>query len=183
MTNTGTYSIPLYYSSVDGLIIPTDKSQTNLVTKPQIVSPHYPITRSNIRTSYPSQAYPIHSNLLRSSTGSILHRVPNPRPLPTTILPPTNARWDSSINVIDFKTVPLVSQTKAFEKPMVYSSGNKLFRSESLKVSNSNSIKNDIIQQQKPDARYFCGLAPIQENRLLIRNIPSFRPQSSIISR
>ncbi|CAF4729504.1 unnamed protein product, partial [Rotaria magnacalcarata] len=79
----------------------------------------YPIIRSHIRTSYVSQPYPIHSNLLRSSTGSILYHVPNPRTLTTTILRPTNSRWDSEINIVDFKARPLINQKQKSHNPMV----------------------------------------------------------------
>ncbi|CAF3866246.1 unnamed protein product [Rotaria magnacalcarata] len=91
--------------------------------------------------------------------------------------------WDSEINIVDFKARPLINQKQKSHNPMVFSSRNKLLRSESLKVQNNNSINNETIQQQKIDARYFCGLAPIQENRQLIRDMPPFRPQSPIISR
>ncbi|CAM4749860.1 unnamed protein product [Rotaria magnacalcarata] len=183
MTTTGTFSIPLYHSAVDGLIVPNDSSKKTLITKQQTPPVRYPIIRSHIRTSYVSQPYPIHSNLLRSSTGSILYHVPNPPTLTTTILRPTNSRWDSEINIVDFKARPLINQKQKSHNPMVFSSRNKLLRSESLKVQNNNSINNETIQQQKIDARYFCGLAPIQENRQLIRDMPPFRPQSPIISR
>src|SRR5689334_17463453 len=126
---TGTYSIPLYRSAVDGLVMSTDNNRQNLIRKPQIPTlHHYPIMTSSIRTT----SYPIHSNVLRSSTGSLLHRIPNPRTLTTTILRPTNVRWDSAINIVDFRTHPLINQKNNFQNPIILSSQPKLVRSESL---------------------------------------------------
>ena len=152
----GTYPIPLYRSAVDGLMISTDNIRQNLMPKRQRPCLHYPIMTG-------SQPFP---NLLRSSTGSILHRLPNSRPFPTT-LRPTSIRWDSAINIVDFKTRPLINQNS-----MIFSSKKKLVRSESLQIPNINII----IQKPKFDARHFCGLQPIQENKRTIREIPSFRP-------
>jgi hypothetical protein len=180
---TGTYPTPLYRSAVDGLVTSIDNNRLNSITKRQISTLPYPIMATPIRTSYIPQSYPIHSNLLRSSTGSILHRIPNPHPLTTTtVLRPTNIRWDSGINIVDFRTHPLMNQNKSFQNPIRLSSGNKLVRSESLQNSDIYSMNNRLIQKTKLDAKHFCGLAPIQENKLMIREIPSFR-SNGIMSR
>jgi hypothetical protein len=174
---TGTYSIPLYHSAVDGLVIPTDNDRQHFLAKRQIPSFHYPIMTSPIRTSYAPQSYPIHSNLLRSSTGPVLHRTSNSHAYATTtILRPTNLRWDSAINIVEFKTRPLINQRKTFQHPMILPSRPKLVRSESFQFPNMYSINNRIIQKPKLDARHFCGLAPIPEFKSLIREIPPFRP-------
>jgi hypothetical protein len=166
---TGTYSIPLYHSAVDGLATPIDKDRQKFITKRR-----HPIMPPPIRTSYMPQSYPIHSNLVRSSTGSMLHRVPNPRT--TTMLRPMNIRWDSAINIVDFKTRPLVHQKRSVQNQIILTSGRKLLRSESMQITNMNLVNNGTISKTKIDARHFCGLAPIQENKLLIREIPPFRP-------
>jgi len=172
----GTYSIPLYRSAVDGLVISTDNNRQHLITRRPISTLRHPIMTSPIRPSYVSQSYPIHSNVLRSSTGSILHRVPNPRILTTTtILRPTNVRWDSAINIVDFRTRPLHSQKKNFQNPIILSPVTKLVRSESYQIPNMYPINNRIIEKSKLDAKHFCGLPPIHENKLLIREIPPFR--------
>jgi len=177
----GTYPIPLYRSAVDGLVISTDNNRQHLITRRAIPNLHNPIMTSPIRTSYVSQSYPIHSNVLRSSTGSILNRVPNPRILTTTtVLRPNNVRWDSAINIVDFRTRPLVSQKKTFPNPIILSPGTKLLRSESYQSPNMYPINNRIIQKSKLDAKHFCGLPPIQENKLFIREIPSFQPFGTI---
>jgi hypothetical protein len=174
---TGTYPIPLYRSAVDGLVIPTDNNRQNLITRRPIPNLHYPMMTSPIRTSYVPQSYPIHSNVLRSSTGSILHRIPNPRTLTTTtMLRPTSVRWDSAINIVDFRTQPLVNQTKNFQNSTILSSGTKLIRSESFQIPNMDSINNRIIQKSKLDAKHFCGLPPIHENKYFLREIPPFQP-------
>lgn len=179
---TGTYSIPLYHSAVDGLVTSTDNNRLNMITKRQTSTLPYPIMTTPIRTSYIPQSYPIRSNVLRSSTGSLLHRVPNPRTLTTTVLRPTNIRWDSGINIVDIRTRPLMNQKKPFQNSILLSSGNKLTRSESLQIPNMYSMNNRLIQKTKLDAKHFCGLAPIQENKFLIREIPPFQ-NNGIISR
>lgn len=126
------------------------------------------------------QSYPIHSNVLRSSTGSILHRAPNPYLLPTRVLRPTNLRWDSPINVVDFKTRPLTNHTKAFQNPFLFSPKTKLARSESLQMPNAYFLNQPLLPKPKLDARHFCGLAPIHENKYVIKEIPSFRPPVTI---
>ncbi len=179
---TGGYSARLYHSAVDGLVISAENDRQNFITRRQIPSIHYPMMSSSMRTSYiPPQSYPIHSNVLRSSTGSILNRVPNPRILTTTtVLRPNNVRWDSAINIVDFRTRPLVSQKKNFPNPIILSPGTKLLRSESYQSPNMYSINNRIIQKSKLDAKHFCGLPPIQENKLFIREIPPFQPFGTI---
>jgi hypothetical protein len=180
---TGTYSIPLYRSAVDGLVTSTDNNRLNMITKRHISTLPYPIMTTPIRTSYiPHQSYPIHSNVLRSSTGSILHRVPNLRTLTTTVLRPTNIRWDSGINIVDFRAQPLMNQKKPFQNPIFLSSGNKLTRSESLQIPNMYPMNNRFIQKTKLDAKHFCGLAPIPENKFMIREIPPYQ-KNGIISR
>jgi hypothetical protein len=173
---TGTYSNPFYHSAVDGLVIPTDNHHyhQNLTRRRQIPIVSYPMMTTPIRTSYIHQSYPVHSNVLRSSTGSILHRAPPPRTINTTILRPTNVRWDSAINIVDFRTRPLMNRKTHFQSPMILSSGNKLVRSGSLQIQNMNPI---IMQKSKLDAKYFCGLGPIHENKLLIKEIPPFQPR------
>ncbi|CAF2422697.1 unnamed protein product [Rotaria sp. Silwood2] len=180
---TETNSIPLYHSAVDGLMISTNKTQRNVMIKQQMSSSRYPIIHSSVQTPYVLQSYPIHSNLFRSSTESILYCIPNSRTLTTTILRPNNIRWGSPINIIDFNTCPVINQKNNFQNSTILSSGKKLLRSESLKISNNHLINNDLIQKSKLDAKFFCGLAPIDENKLAIREIPSFRPHSPIISR
>lgn len=177
---TETYPIPLYRSAVDGLAISTDNNRSNFITRRPVPVSHYPMTASSIRTSYVSQSYPMQPNILRSSTGSMLHRVPHPRALPTTVLRPTNVRWDSAINIVDFRTRPLVSQRKNLQNPMILSSGTKLVRSESFQLPNNYSMNNRIIQKSKFDAKHFCGLQPIHENKLFIREIPPFRPSGTM---
>jgi hypothetical protein len=177
---TGGYSARLYHSAVDGLVISAENDRQNLITRRQIPSIRYPMMSSSMRTSYiPPQSYPIHSNVLRSSTGSILHRVPNPQMLPTRMFRPTNnVRWDSPINMVDFKSRPMINPNKTFQHPMMFPPRAKLARSESLQIPNTN---NEIMQKAKLDARHFCGLAPIQENKPTIREIPSFRMSVPII--
>jgi hypothetical protein len=75
-----------------------------------------------------------------------------------------------------------MNQNKSFQNPIRLSSGNKLVRSESLQNSDIYSMNNRLIQKTKLDAKHFCGLAPIQENKLMIREIPSFR-SNGIMSR
>ena len=171
MTTAG-YSLPFYHSAVDGLVISNDNNR------------RYPLMTPPIRTTYIPPSYPLHSNVLRSSTGSILHRIPNHRTLTsTTILRPTNLRWESAINIVDFKTRPLIHQKRNVQNTMIHSSGTKLVRSESLQISNMYSIHNNrILQKSKLDAKHFCGLPPIQENKVVIRQIPPFRP-SEMMSR
>ncbi|CAF1672162.1 unnamed protein product, partial [Adineta ricciae] len=183
---TGTYSTRLYHSAVDGLINSTDDDRQNLITKTKKSSFCYPIVSPSSHTSpssYMPQSYPIHSNVLRSSTGSILHRAPNPHVLPTRVLRPTNLRWDSPINIIDFKTRPLINQKKTFQNPFFFASKNKLARSESLQMPNTYFLNNQMMQKSKLDAKHFCGLAPIQENKYMIKEIPPFRPPISISKR
>ncbi|CAF0917457.1 unnamed protein product [Rotaria sordida] len=180
---TGTTAIPLYRSAIDGLIIPTDNTPKNFMSQQQNSSSHYPIIHSPMQTSDVSQSHFINPNLFRSSTESILYRTPNSRTLTTTILPSNNMRWDSPINIIDFKTYPLINQRKNVQNSTISSSGTKLVRSESLKVSNNHLINHYLIQKSKLDARNFCGLAPIHENKLTINEIPHLCPYSSIISR
>jgi hypothetical protein len=179
---TSTYPIPLYRSAVDGLVVSSDNNHQDLITKRQISTFRYPMMSSPIQTSFVSQSYPIRPTVLRSSTGSTLYRVPNPRSL-TTILRPTNVRWDSAINIVDIRTRPLVSQKKDFESSFIVSPRTKLVRSESLQIPNMHSINNRIIQRSKLDAKHFCGLPPIQENKLYIREIPPFRPPPETMSR
>ncbi|UJR27324.1 hypothetical protein I4U23_008617 [Adineta vaga] len=178
---TGTYSARLYHSAVDGLINSTDDDRQNLITKPKKSSLHYPIVSPSVRTSsFMPQSYPIHSNVLRSSTGSILHRAPNPHFLPTRVLRPTNLRWDSPINIVDFKTRPLINQKKTFQNPFFFASKGKLARSESLQMPNTYLLNSHMLQKSKLDAKHFCGLAPIHENKFMIKEIPAFRPPVSI---
>ena len=177
---TRTYSTPFYRSAVDGLVVSADNNRSNLINRRQIFSCPYPIMTTPSRTSYIPQSYPIHSNILRSSTGSVLHRVPNPRTLPTTILHPTNVRWDSAINIVDFRTRPLINPRKPFLKPILLPGENKLLRSATLQPFNPYLMNNRIIQKPKLDAKHFCGLEPIQENKLMIREIPSFRPSETM---
>jgi hypothetical protein len=179
---TGAYSIPLYRSAVDGLVTSTDNNRLNMITKRQVSTLPYPIMTTPIRTSYIPQSYPIHANILRSSTGSMLHRVPHPRALTatTTVLRPTNIRWDSGINLVDFRTRPFMNPKNPFQKPFFLPSGTKLTRSESLQIPNMYSMNNRLMQKTKLDAKHFCGLAPIQENKLLIREIPPFQKNGTM---
>lgn len=177
---TRRYSIPLYQSNVDGLVNSTDNHHSSFITRRTIPNFHYPMMTAPSQTSYMSQPYPIHSNILRSSTGSILHRAPHPRHLPTTVLHPNNVRWDSAINIVDFRTRPLFNPRKPFQNPVFLPPGGKLVRSESLQMSNTYSMNHRIVQKPKLDAKHFCGLAPIQENKLLIREVPSFRPPGAM---
>lgn len=176
---TGTYPKPFYRSAVDGLMISTDNNhyRSNIIPKQQIPPIRYPMMTSSIQTSYISQSYPMQPNILRSSTGSMLHRLPNPR-VPTAaaaVLRPTNLRWNSGINIVDFRTRPLVSQKKNFQNSTFLSSGTNLTRSESLQLPNTYLINNQIIQKSRFDAKHFCGLPPIHENKLLLKEIPPFR--------
>lgn len=183
---TGTYSLPFYHSAVDGLVIPRDNYRFNYPPKrsfPVFSYPRMPLS-SPIRTSYihPPPSYPRHSNILRSSTGSILHRLPNypyhhhhHRGLTTTAtLRPKNLRWESGINIVDIKSRPLVHQRYSLQDPMMLSSRTKLVRSESLQIPN-NPYPQRIMENSELDARYFCGLPPIQENKPIMREIPPFR--------
>ncbi|CAF3512692.1 unnamed protein product [Adineta steineri] len=179
---TGTYSTRLYHSAVDGLVNSADHDRQNLITKRQIPSLRCPIAPPSIRTPYMPQSYPIHSNVLRSSTGSVLHRGPNPHILPTRLLRPTNVRWDSPINIVDFKTRPLINQKKCFQNPYIFQSKPHLVRSESLQMPNTYLINNEIMQKSKLDAKHFCGLAPIHENKYLMKEIPAYR-NSTCMSR
>lgn len=168
--------MPMYRSAVDGLVIPTDSDRLHFIARQQIPSFRYPIMTRPFRTSYAPQSYPRYPNLFRSSTGPILNRVPNPRTFATTtVLRPTNLRWDSAINIVEFKALPFINQRKILQNPMVSSPKTKLVRSESLQIPNIYPINNTIIQKPKLDARHFCGLAPILEYKSLIREIPPFR--------
>ena len=138
---TGTYPIPLYRSAVDGLVGPADYHRSNFLTSRPIPSVRYPIMPLSFRSTHMRQSYPVHSNVLRSSTGSMLHRLPPSRPLTSTVLRPTNVRWDSAINIVDFRTQPLINQRRTFPNTNLSSSRNGLVRSESLQISNVYSMK------------------------------------------
>lgn len=170
----GTYSVPFYPSAVDGLVVSADNYRSNLIPKRQISAFAYPIMTIPHQTSFVSQSYPLHPHITRSSTGLILQRLPPPpRALTTTVLRPTNVRWDSAINIVDFRTRPLIDPRRSVRYPLPISRGNQLVRSGPLQSSNTYPMNNRIIPKPKLDAKHFCGLAPIQENKLLIRETPS----------
>ena len=166
----GTYSVPFYPSAVDGLVVSADHYRSNLIPKRQISAFAYPIMTTPHQTSFVPQPYP---HLTRSSTGLILQRLPPPRALTTTVLRPTNVRWDSAINIVDFRTRPLIDPRRSVRYPLPISRGNQLVRSGPLQNSNTYPMNSRIIPKPKLDAKHFCGLAPIQENKLLIRETPS----------
>ncbi|CAF0941152.1 unnamed protein product [Didymodactylos carnosus] len=121
----------------------------------------------------PTRSLPI-SNVYRSPTTVFSLS-------PTTVLRPTNIRWDSEINV-NLKSLPLISQKTNFHIQKIYpittttNNNNKLNRSESLQSLTVNDKNNKLIindfnvlapllkPKMKLDAKHFCGLAPIYEN-------------------
>lgn len=160
-----TYSLPIYHSAVDGLIVSKDnfssKRSLPLFSRPKMFSPSY----------LPS--YPKYPNILRSSTGPVVYR--RPPITTTTILRPTNLRWESGINLVDIQTRPLNNHHRySLHNPVMIVPMPKLIRSESLQIMNQNSQQR-INEIAKFDAKHFCGLPPIHENKLAIREIPSFR--------
>lgn len=159
--STETYSLPIYHSAVDGLMISRDnfssKRSIPLFSRPKMLPPSY----------LPS--YPKYPNILRSSTGPVVYRRP-----PTTILRPTNLRWESGINLVDIQTRPLNHHRYSLHNPVMIVPMPKLIRSESLQIMNKNSQQR-INEITKFDAKHFCGLPPIHENKLAIREIPPFR--------
>lgn len=169
----GTYSVPFYPSAVDGLVVSADSYRSNLIPKRQISAFAYPMMTIPNQTSSIPQSYPLRPHVIRSSTGSILQRTPHPYPLTTTVLRSTNVRWDSGINIVDFRTHPLIDPRRSVRYPMSISRGNQFVRSGPLQNSNTYPMNNRFIPKSKLDAKHFCGLAPIQENKLLIRETPS----------
>ena len=170
---SGTYSTPFYPSAVDGLVVSTDSYRSKTITSRLSSSFAYPIMTTPSRTSYIPRSYPIHPAVLRSSTGSILQRTPHPRALTTTVLRPTNLRWDSAINIVNLRTRPLINPRRSLQYPIPLAAGTQVVRPISLQSSNTYSMNNRVLVPPKFDARHFCGLAPIQENKLMIREIPS----------
>ena len=148
---TGAHPIPLYRSAVDGIVPPTGYDRRLFVSRRPISALACPVIPPlPFRPAFSTSTHSIRAPLLRSSTGYLLQHVPNPR-------------WESAINIVDSKARPLVNP------------GIRLLRSESLQLTNSYSINPRMIPRTKVDARHFCGLGPIYENKPMIREIPSFR--------
>ena len=163
---TGAHPIPLYRSAVDGIVPPTGYDRRLFVNRRPISALVCPvIPPSPFRPAFSASTNSVRAPLLRSSTGYLLQHVPNPRVLMTTnsTLRPTSPRWESTINIVDSKARPIVNP------------GIRLLRSESLQLTNSYSTNPRMIPRTKVDARHFCGLGPIYENKPMIREIPSFR--------
>lgn len=133
----GRYRSPLYRSAVDGLIYPVGYERRNVILKRPVTIGFYP--------SYPS---PVHRTA-------------------STIFRPSNLRWDSAMNIRDFRT-PSLNTSSSFVYPSM-----KFSRSESHQILPTQSI----YPRMRVDARQFCGLGPIYEHRpAAMCEIPSFRP-------
>ena len=169
---TGAYPIPLYRSAVDGVVPPTGYDRRIFASRRPISAFVCPLIPSV--PFRPAHVAPTNSNrapLLRSSTGYLLQQVPHPRVLPSASvsLRPTNLRWDPAMHIVDSKGQPLASSR-------MNNTGIRLLRSESLQLTNSYSAANPrMISRVKVDARHFCGLQPIYENKPVAREVPSFR--------
>jgi hypothetical protein len=165
-------SIRFYHSAVDGLVVPNGNTDRQKFINNRPLS----IRLSSVIVS-PFQSFTdtTHGNLIRSSTGTVLPRItPNARlwTLPASVRH-TSPRSDLSMNVVNWKTRPLASSQQS-------SSGIKLSRSESLQVTNTHLTHYRVMQQAKLDARHFCGVESVNENRSLIREVPSFRSPMSM---
>ena len=167
----GAYPIPLYRSAVDGLVMPTAYDHRRLLNRRPLPALRQPLVLPSFRTPYVSPIAPIHAHILRSSSGFNIVRVPNaaPRTLRTSFLPSTNPRWNSPIIMMDS-----ISRSIGHEK--IFMSRMPLTRSESLRVPSVHLGNHAAMPRGELDARHFCGLAPIPEDKSHARQRSDIRP-------
>ena len=167
----GAYPIPLYRSAVDGLVMPTANDHRRLQNSRPLPALRHPLVLPPFRTPYVLPIAPLHAHILRSSSGFNVVRLPNAsRALRTSFLPPTSPRWNSPINMMDLKSLS-VGNEKIFMSRM------SLTRSESLQVPSAHLVNHAAMPRGgELDARHFCGLAPIPENKSFARGTSDIRP-------
>lgn len=157
---TREYKIALYRSAIDGLVLPNG-GEHRYGTQKQPIST---LSHALISNSFPN----CYSHLDKSK------RFPTDSKLTCKTITEKN-RINQTSNTIHNSNTDFVNRNLITSIDSRLLKANALLvRAESLNGSNMHLGQLKFANRPKFDARHFCGLDPIYENRHVIREIPSF---------